>query len=308
MGILNNMDMRARHRNTDITGPDLRSLTELRALAPICGGNIAEQQNVQDVPDKELISLRFSQAAETYEQSAEVQCRVADRLLHMLDGELQEACTPESLLEIGCCTGLLTGRIMARFPDLQRLVTNDLVQAFEPRVRQKLGRDKVDYTFLAGDIEKIRLPGQFDLILSSSTLHWIRDLPALLARLRTHLSRNGLLAFSLYGPENLLEIRATTDMGLRYRGMTELLAMLSSHYQVLASAQSVETLWFSDPIAVLRHLRSTGVNSLARETWTRSRLRSFIQSYEEQFSSHGTRGQGVSLRYHPLYFVARPCC
>lgn len=306
MGILNNMDMCARQRNTNIMGSDLQGLADLRVPSSLCVADVKNTADQQELPDKDLISLRFSQAAETYEQSAEVQCRVADRLLRMLDEELPEACKPDSLLEIGCCTGLLTGRIMARFPDLRRLVTSDLVQAFEPRVRQKLGNSRVDYTFLAGDIEKTRLSGQFDLILSSSTLHWIRDLPALLARLRTHLTRNGLLAFSLYGPENLLEIRATTDMGLRYRGMTELLAMLSGHYQVLASDQSVETLWFSDPIAVLRHLRATGVNSLARETWTRSRLRAFSRSYEEQFSAHNMRGRGVSLRYHPLYFVARP--
>ena len=253
------------------------------------------------MPDKRLIKLRFEQAAATYEQQAQVQLLVADRLLALL-ASTAPGVAPRRILEIGCCTGLLTEKIIKRFPAVAHLTVSDLVDSFEHCVCRKTGRLSERVLFLAGDIETVDLPSRYDLILSSSTLQWVHDLPRLCAKLARHLNPGGLLAIALYGRENMREIRAVTGLGLRYMDLEQLQAVVGETFDLLATEQSRETLWFPDPISVLHHLRATGVNAVGQRAWTRRQLNSFLAEYGQRFS--GPRG--VHLTYHPMYIVARP--
>lgn len=258
-------------------------------------------KSVPLVPDKKLIKLRFEQAASTYEQHAQVQSLVAERLLNLLDRTARVAVAPR-ILEIGCCTGLLTEKITERYQDITHLTASDLVDAFEHCLCRKgvLRCNRV--TFLAGDIETVPLAGTYDLIISSSTLQWVHNLSRLSGKLSRHVAQNGLLAVSLYGRDNMQEIRSITGMGLDYLGLDQLKAVLGEHFQIVAAEQSRETLWFPDALAVLQHLRATGVNSIGQKAWTRKQLRVFLAEYNERFSSP----EGVRLTYHPMYVIARP--
>ena len=251
--------------------------------------------------DKRLIRLRFEQAAATYEQQAQVQLLVADRLLELLHATIPSP-PAGRILEIGCCTGLLTEKITDRFPGLTHLTASDLVDSFAHCVAQKTEHLAHKVLFLAGDIETVSLPGRYDLIISSSTLQWVHDLPRLCRKLARHLNPGGAMAVALYGRENMREIRAVTGVGLRYMNLEQLIAVVQKDFQILAAKQSLETLWFQDAISVLKHLRATGVNSIGQRPWTRRQLNTFLGDYRERFS--GPRG--VQLTYHPMYAIARP--
>ncbi|MGE4559283.1 MAG: malonyl-ACP O-methyltransferase BioC [Desulfobulbus sp.] len=259
-------------------------------------------RSIPMIPDKKLIRLRFEQAAATYELHATVQHRVAEHLLALL-AEAAPGLQPERILEIGCCTGLLTRRLFERFPGIRHLTVSDLVAAFETCVCRKIGPKEAEkMTFVAGDIESVRLPGRYDLIISSSTLHWVHDFPALCGKLQRHLNPGGLFALSLYGKDNLTEIREVTGVGLAYRNLEQLLNVMSERFEILAAEDAREVLWYTDPLAVLRHLRATGVNSIGQKAWTRRQVKEFIQQYQIQFGGE----QGVRLTYHPMFVVARP--
>ncbi len=253
------------------------------------------------IPDKKLIKLRFEQAAATYEQQATVQMQVANRLLDLLATTVPEI-NPASVLEIGCCTGLLTEKILTRFPRLSRLTVSDLVPAFEQCVGRKVAHLASNVSFLAGDIESVALPERYDLIISSSTLHWVYDLPALCRKLRAHLTPDGVLAVSLYGVDNLREIRTVTGVGLEYKDLKQLESIMQEEFHILGADQVWETLWFPDPLSVLHHLRATGVNSIGQKTWTRKQVSGFVAEYCQHFSG----SQGVCLTYHPMFIIARP--
>jgi len=258
-------------------------------------------RSIPMIPDKQLIRLRFEQAAATYEQQATVQHRVAERLLALL-AEAAPALQPRRLLEIGCCTGLLTEKVLTRYPEIAHLTVSDLVAAFEQCVCRKIGDLADNITFLAGDIETVRLPSRYDLIISSSTLHWVHDLPELCRKFHNHLQPDGILAFSLYGKDNLREIREVTGVGLAYRDLEQLRVVAGEKFEILAAEEARETLWYPDPIAVLQHLRATGVNSIGQQPWTRRQVSEFIASYKSRFAGD----QGVRLTYHPMFIVARP--
>lgn len=249
--------------------------------------------------DKSLISRRFAHALSTYEDQAQVQAQVGDTLLAYLT-ETFPGAMPRSALEIGCCTGMLTEKIVTRLPSLTQLTVCDLVAAFQNCIdtRSRAWRQHVD--FLAGDIEKVELPQSYDLILSSSTLHWVYDFPTLSAKLNHHLNNGGALAIALYGPDNFTEIRQITGSGLPYLSLEELQHILSQHFQLLLALEEYQELWFADPIAVMHHLRDTGVNALNPAGWTKGRLAAFVANYNERFSGE----KGVRLTYHPLYLIA----
>lgn len=249
--------------------------------------------------DKKQVQRHFARAAETYDTQALVQERVAERLLALVGENTRQP--PASVLEIGCCTGILTRRIAGRFPQLQVLHVNDLVADFRRQVERIPLPGQIQ--FLAGDIETIPLPQQYQLVISSSTFHWLHDLTAFFAKLHRHLHPEGLLAFAMYGPDNLREIRALTGSGLEYPSLAHLREMLEQqHFEVSAATEELEILHFVDPGAVLQHLRQTGVNALAGPGWNRVRLQEFTSLYQDRFRTK----QGVRLSYHPMYLLARP--
>jgi len=248
--------------------------------------------------DKELLRRQFQRAAGSYDSQALMQQQTAERLLDALAAR-QDVRMPQRVLEIGCGTGLLTRRLAQRFSSIQELALNDLVPDFASRLDLS-ALAPASVHVLPGDIETLPLPGSFDLIISSSALHWIDGLDGLLGKLSNHLSPGGCLAFSLYGPENLREIRALTGIGLQYRSLAETAACVRRHFTLLHSSDERRTLRFPGPQDALRHLRETGVNALSREPWSRARLERFCAEYRARFSAD----DGVVLTYHPLYLLA----
>jgi len=242
--------------------------------------------------DKHLLCQQFQRAAASYEGQALVQQQAAEQLLALLMQHSRRP--PQRVLEIGCGTGLLTRRLLACFSSIEELVLNDLVPSYAAHNPAQC--------FLPGDIETLPLPGSFDLIISSSALHWLHDIGSLFDKLAAHLRRPyGVLAFSLYGPENLREIRELTGIGLHYRSQAEIEELLRRRFCLLHSSAQTATLHFTSPQEVLCHLRQTGVNALSRSPWSRAQLAQFCAAYRHRFSTDST----VTLSYHVLYFLAQ---
>lgn len=248
-------------------------------------------------PDKRKIYRRFARAAATYERQAFIQQRVAERLLNLLDRHCPMP--PSRLLEIGCSTGILTSMLAQRLRGVETFYVNDLVPEFNSVVRDRVG-DDVPLVFLPGDIETIALPTNLELVISSSTFHWLSDLPALFDRLQDRMPDGSILCFSMYGPGNLHELREMTGIGLDYPSIAGLKEMVGARFHVLACEEELLTVHFADPRSLLDHLRQTGVNALAAGPWTRSRLSTFIRRYAERFG----KPEGVVLTYHPVYCIA----
>ena len=238
---------------------------------------------------------RFARAVATYESEATVQRRVAEQLVEKL-GRVCRLLAPR-MLEMGCGTGLLTRRLMARFAPSE-LVVNDLCPemgicfANVPRTR-----------FLPGDAREVALPGVFDVVASASAVQWLGDLDAFARRCAEALAPSGFLALSGFGPETLKETASLTGKGLRYPTFAEFTATLSQHFEPLDTARALEVLHFPDAKAVLRHLKATGVTATgAGDRWTRGKLEAFKEAYARDFADEAG---GVTLTYEPFLFVGR---
>ena len=98
-----------------------------------------------------------------------------------------------------------------------------------------------------------------------------------------------------------MELREITGIGLEYYSLEDLQNLVGSFFDILACEEEQLTLHFEDPLALLNHLRETGVNALNTVPWTRSQLNRFQQEYSGRFSRDGQ----VVLTYHPIYCIAR---
>ena len=248
--------------------------------------------------DKALLQRRFSRNLGTYDTLATVQRDIARRLATLL--ERTDTAAVRNGVEIGAGTGFLTRHLARLFPAAEWTV-NDLV----PESRAYL---PASISFIPGDGEAFPFGHKhYDLIASASTVQWFDDLPRFIASAAEGLVSDGILALSTFGPENFREITATTGQGLEYYPLADLERLLTANgLQILAREEWTEQQRYPTPTDVLRHLRLTGVNAVAAERWTHSRLRRFEADYRADYGNTSENGgEYVTLTFHPIIIIAR---
>jgi malonyl-CoA O-methyltransferase len=250
--------------------------------------------------DKQLVCHRFRRALPTYAGHAEVQRRMAARLVAMIE---RAGAAPRHLgrvFEFGCGSAMLTSMLFEGH-SAEAFYANDLVAESRVFVEQALdGRSVGRLEFLPGDVERLDpLPGNLDLAVSNATLQWLHDPARFFERLAGSVKPGGLVAFSTFGALNMREIAALGEAALPYRSIGEVAALGGAAFEVIAIEEEIVRQEFETPEAVLRHIRATGVNGVSRRAWTRSRYLDFLQRYRAAYPAGG----GVSLTWHPVY-----CC
>jgi len=247
---------------------------------------------------KERIAHCFRQATHTYDLAATVQQQIGERLLN-LAGQFTDI-RYDRVLEIGCCTGMLTETLCRRHP-VDTLFLNDLVSDFAPVVMARIPPDKAPAIRpLFGDIEALPLPRDLDLIVSSATFQWLFDLAAFLPRLALALNDRGFLVFSIFGPGTLAEFTELTGVGLNYLHPEQIGELLARHFILEHQATMVDQLFLPSPRHVLHHLRDTGVGGVRGYRWTSSTLKRFEREYITRFGA----SKGVPVSYASTSYIA----
>lgn len=244
--------------------------------------------------NKALVAQRFAKAGQSYVEHAVVQKQISAQLFEYLKTYCSQS--SDSVLEIGCGSGNLTHLFQFHF-QTEQLFLNDLYADVEQHF---LNLKHVNW--LIGDVEQLTLPQSLDMVISSSALQWMLDLPALLQRIYAALKPNAYFGFSTFGPDNLTEIKQLTGQGLNYLGLESLKRQLEQQgFEILLIQQEHKQIYFDHPKSVLQHLKATGVTATAQShRWTKQSLQQFYLDYQ-QFHDE----QGFHLTYHPIYVIAR---
>lgn len=250
-------------------------------------------------PNQSLLRQHFAKYYQEYTQKAQLQKTLARELVNEL--EVLGLPTPRRALEIGFGTGFLSLPLLEKYPQTQWIL-NDIVpesRAFIPQLSPSSPSSEPNPSFLHGDIESLDLPLNLDLVASSSALQWLKNLPEFLTRLTITMRPNGILALSLFGKDNLKEIQQLLGIGLDYTSLPALTQHLETlGYKILHQHERHETLHFPNPLAVLHHLRETGVNSITPFRFTKNSLRQFEADYHKHYPQ-------ITLSYHPLRLIAQ---
>ena len=159
--------------------------------------------------DKSLVKKRFSKSLKTYDDNAIVQKQMAEKLVDFLPKK-----EFDSILEIGCATGLLTKQLKSKL-SFYSFSANDIVLEAESYIKEIIPQSE----FILGDIETINLDKKYDLIISNACLQWCNDIEGTILKLKNSLNEGGILALSVFGKDNIKEINEKTE----YINETEML-------------------------------------------------------------------------------------
>lgn len=159
--------------------------------------------------DKRQVRRAFSRAARDYDAAAVLQREVCSRMLEKLDCvKLQ----PARILDVGSGTGWGTRQLGGRYPKAE-VTALDIAIGMLEQARGTAGWWKKLFagkreSFLCADVEALPLAsGSVEMVWSNLALQWCNDLPATFVELQRVLKVDGLLMFSSFGVDTLLELR-----------------------------------------------------------------------------------------------------
>jgi len=151
---------------------------------------------------KLAIARNFSRAANTYDEVAILQQEIGLRLLDRL--ELINI-KPRSILDIGAGTGFTTKSLTHKYPEAQ-IFNLDIAEGALSFGKQKRSSNTQHY--ICADAELCPIKSQsIDLIFSNCALHWFLNPEFIFKEMHRILKPEGLLFFSTFGPDTLIELR-----------------------------------------------------------------------------------------------------
>lgn len=229
---------------------------------------------------------RFLKISNLYNENAHIQRRMAVNIVNLL--KKNNFIAYDKVLEIGCGTGLLTD-IMCKEIHYKELHLNDINNFLKITVPHK---------FISGDIEHVDLIDRYDLIISNAVFQWVDNFERLIDKLYSSLMDGGTLAFTTFGPLNLIEIRDITKIGLKYYSYDYYKHILSNKFKIVFSDEKVYNIVFPSPLDILKHIKYTGVNGVKKVHWSKKDMKEFCEGYEK-FKNQ----MGYVLTYNPFYFI-----
>ncbi len=241
--------------------------------------------------DKNLIKKNFKKSLSTYDENAFIQKKMAQKLVEEILIQQNKTTKQKpffkNILEIGSYTGILTNKANENF-DFESYLALDVVdcEKFVKKINSKID-------FLQIDIEDFinSTDLRFDLIIANASLQWCFDFKFVCEKLKSLLKNEGILAISIFGTKNLIEIKDIFNIGLNYPE----LKTLTTIFENSKITQKQEKLNFKNSLDILKHLKSTGVNSILKNKLSYLEIKEKLSKLEEKYQT--------TLTYEPVFII-----
>ncbi|MDX1570003.1 MAG: malonyl-ACP O-methyltransferase BioC [Xanthomonadales bacterium] len=234
--------------------------------------------------DQQWMKASFERAAGSYAESAALQREVEARLLERLD---LMSLVPDRVLDLGCGLGNSTNALAARYPDAE-VIGVDLAFPMLATGQHRGWR-------VCADAATLPLADtSCDLLFSNLMLQWAPSLPTMLDSFRGVLRSQGLLLFSTFGPDTLMELRhawSESDGEVHVNDFADMhqigdILVEAGYVDPVMDVERI-TVTYPDVMTLMRDLKAIGahnVDSRRRRTLTgKRRLRRMIEVYESEF-------------------------
>jgi malonyl-CoA O-methyltransferase len=238
--------------------------------------------------DRRAVAQAFDRASDRYDAAAALQERVRNELLGRLD---DFKLVPQSILDLGAGTGHASRALKHRFPRAI-VVAVDIARGMldqagrQSRWLRRFERVRADaYTLPFRD-------GSFDLVFSSLMLQWCDDLDAVFAEIARVLKPGGVLIFSTFGPDTLLELReswsASDAPGNHVNHFFDAPSLGTALMQAGLAEPVLDVdrivTGYPDALTLMRELKAIGAHNVtrgrARGLTGRARLAAMTRAYE----------------------------
>jgi malonyl-CoA O-methyltransferase len=256
--------------------------------------------------DKATVARNFSAAAPAYDGWAAAQDRIAEGLVRLLPADLAPAC----IVELGCGTGLLTARLLRRFPGAA-LLGVDLAAGMVEACRSRFAAEP-RARFSLADAEDLRVcPGRVDLVALSCAAQWFSDPAGTLRRWALALAPRGAIAAALLVRGSYAELDAAhrAAFGGPFEGLSlpceeAARALLAgSGLEVLHAKPEVVAVSYGSAREALASFRGIGAVldcQPGRAALGAGRVRRLLAAYAALFASGD-----VQVTHRVLHLVAR---
>ena len=237
--------------------------------------------------DKRLARLAFEKAASTYDDAAVLQNEIGDRSMERLDYVRLQ---PRRVLDLGAGTGMFTKALMKRYRKAD-VVALDIARPMLQRVKQRAGWLRKPGC-VCGDSESLPFADDsFDLIFSNLMLQWCSDLQATFVELRRVLSPGGLLMFTTFGPDTLMELRASWEAVDGYTHVNSFIdlhdvgdSLMHAHWAEPVMDSEYITVTYPELRGLMQDLKQIGAHNVTsgrpRGLTGKRHLQQLVEAYE----------------------------
>lgn len=249
--------------------------------------------------DKKRVRDSFGRAAAAYDAAAVMQHEVFERMFDRLSLiKIQ----PERILDAGCGTGWGQNRLAQRYGS-SHIVALDialpmlqLASTRRPWWSRLLGRAR--QAGLCADIESLPIKADaVDMVWSNLAIQWCNDLDRTFRELHRALRPQGMLMFSTFGPDTLMELRSASGDGAGHTHVSRFYDMHDIGDALVRAGfadpvMDVErfTLTYEDVLSLMRDLKIIGAHNATegrpRGLEGKAFLKRLGENYE-QFRQHG---------------------
>jgi malonyl-CoA O-methyltransferase len=234
--------------------------------------------------NKSDIGRSFSRAASSYDGAAQLQRRIADKLVSFLP-----VSPSQTLMDLGCGTGYSLPALRQYIGD-GRLLAGDLAPGM--LVYAKARSAGVADGWLCADAEDLPLAdNSVNQIFSSLALQWCENLPAVYAEIERVLKPGGTAVIATLGPDTLHELRESWRRVDGYVHVNQfasqlevLFAIKNAGLDVNEWQEVIEVMEYERLLDLTRELKNIGahnVNSGRPDGLTsRGRIKALTAAYE----------------------------
>ncbi len=208
------------------------------------------------MPENKVVENSYNKAANSYDKHSISQRKIIDKLITYLPQ------TANNVIDLGCGTGYLAKKISTRYKNIT-LVDNS-------RKMLELANEKVPHAktaLLDFNKDELLFKDKYDLVLSSSALHWSENFEATLIKIKKIATKDLVLSIMLDGTlKEIREIRKEVSPNKRIKPILHshnyYLDILKLHgFKIKHSEQMQVVINFKTVDHSIRHLRKTGVNA-----------------------------------------------
>jgi malonyl-CoA O-methyltransferase len=259
--------------------------------------------------DKKRVRDSFGRAAAGYDAAAVMQREVFGRMFERLD---MVKLTPQCILDAGSGTGMGTGRLAERYQG-SRMIALDIaapmLQLAASRrswLSKLTGRSR--HTFVCGDIEALPLrDGCVDMVWSNLAMQWCNDPDQAFRELHRALRPEGLLMFSTFGPDTLMELRAAANADPEHTHVSRFLdmhdigdALVGAGFADPVMEAERFTLTYDDVLGLMRDLKAIGAHNATEGRRRGLEGKSFLQNLAGNYERFRHEGK-LPATYEVVY-------